>query len=341
MNWTGNGNATLNKTDGDMTFSVDETPYMQVDQSGSEVDFFKGIKLNDPERSIDVNAGQRGKLKYSGSSRLTWGTDKVEVLTDMSVSGELLLSSEDRAINSAFGVAGKLQYGGANRLTWGNNQASSTGIFRIADGTAGGDGSAVVGLLDMNNKVLKNLPEPTQSHHAATKNYVDNPPAAPVPQATPAGIVLFQYRPDLTVSQLQGSHNSFNLTEPDPTTKEFQIRISCYSNGIFYGPPNSTPTIRTLGPTWWQICEFDGAYVIGGMTEQWTFMKQSGGKYYNQLECRSRVTGLESHAFVQGRWYVLQLPAPFPIISYSRDVMLNGPVAFSIPEEEELEDSSE
>ena len=52
---------------------------MQIDRSGTEIDFFKGIKLNDPERSIDVNGGESGKLKVSGRSRLEWGNEKVEI----------------------------------------------------------------------------------------------------------------------------------------------------------------------------------------------------------------------------------------------------------------------
>ena len=86
--------------------------------------------------------------------------------------GGILLNSPDRNINAEFGVPGKLQYHGVTRLQWGNEYASVLGSLNISDGINQA-GTPATGQIDMNNRFIENLANPTDSQHAATKYYVD------------------------------------------------------------------------------------------------------------------------------------------------------------------------
>ena len=91
---------------------------------------------------------------------------------DMEVKGGILLNSPNRNINVEFGNAGKLQYEGGTRLKWGNTIVTAFGKLKIDDGL---DyvGTPITGQIDMNNKFITNLLNPTDPQHAATKYYVD------------------------------------------------------------------------------------------------------------------------------------------------------------------------
>ena len=86
--------------------------------------------------------------------------------------GQILLSSTGRNINVEFGTAGRLQYSGGTRFQWGNEYSTVFGTLNISDGQ-NYLGDSLQGMINMHSNFIKNLPEPTVNHHAATKRYVD------------------------------------------------------------------------------------------------------------------------------------------------------------------------
>ena len=139
---------------------------VEVDQT-YDVLAFPDVNVSDKPSYDYVDQGLDTKVNRTGDTM----TGKLTT-QDLEVRGGLLLNSPTRNINAEFGTAGKLQYAGDTRLAWGYNNVNVKGELNIADGL---DyvGTPITGQINMDNKFIKNLANPTDSQHAATKYYVD------------------------------------------------------------------------------------------------------------------------------------------------------------------------
>ena len=148
----------------------------------AKIDLFDGQKAAETRVDFVINGNtSNNRLRFLSDNNLllTMQGNKVIVShAKHAFSGEaefnkqILLNSPQRNINASFGERGRLQYSTGTRLTWGSSNVIIEGELKIEDGLDY-TGSPVTGVINMNNRKIVNLLDPTAPQDAATKYYVD------------------------------------------------------------------------------------------------------------------------------------------------------------------------
>ena len=194
----GVGNSNLNiKRDNDTKIQITSNYNNQFQKARYNADYGVDSDLEIPHKKyvddailVEHNLGVSADDSLQGQidSNHDWTVEEIDKINSVDylpltggtltgqlkmADGQILLSSTGRNINVEFGTAGRLQYSGGTRFQWGNAYSTIFGTLNINDGQTY-TGDSVQGMIDMHSNFIKNLPEPTLNHHAATKRYVDS-----------------------------------------------------------------------------------------------------------------------------------------------------------------------
>ena len=145
FNWTADAsNATLNKDDGDLNFTVNDEVFIKLDQSAGEVDVNQTLTLTGSEKRINLPQNSDvGELASNNDRRLYWDQNNVGIDVELNLNGFIQLPQA---------------------TAWKMRSRNASGSLRT------------LLALDADGETFHvyNLATPTSGSHGANKAYVDS-----------------------------------------------------------------------------------------------------------------------------------------------------------------------
>ena len=179
---------------------------------------------------------------------------------------------------------------------------------------------------------IYHVPEPTQSHMAASKGYVD--------QQISSGIFtqLWKYCEGKDRSELKAREFTVNFVDGDKD--KIEIYIYPYLNGRWWAPAINTNYTHQIGEAYCTISDWQGACAVGFKALKWWFIQQgydSGGtkRWHNALQGNYyKLAYPDKYRLKDQHWYNLNLPSPFPLVNFPEELHTGEVGAFGIEPEE-------
>lgn len=190
-----------------------------------------------------------------------------------------------------------------------------------------GPDNKLQGNLYMRNNRVREVGDPQGGTDAAHKKYVDEAIKAgqhsDKTYVAPASLVLWKYT---TKHRKDLQSNEWCLE--DKGGGEVNLHCSGWINGKFYFAGNETNYTHEIGNQVVTVSEWNGSNVLQFKASKWWIQQKTvvdgRNKYHNSCTGSYLKWGLEAHPLVEGRYYALNLPPPFPLFYYNEDAMMNG-----------------
>jgi hypothetical protein len=183
--WTSDATSPGLSVDGkNFSVGLEGGSYFALNGFNGTIDVYKGLNLNGSDRSINVPSNSaEGQLQSNNRRRLYWNEDNVGIDVGLEMDAQINMNGGNgrnkivnladptddyHAVNKKY-VDDAISLGGTpvTNLVINDGSTTVTTDFKLL-----GDSKTFIENSG-NNLGLYNLKEPTSSHHAATKNYVD------------------------------------------------------------------------------------------------------------------------------------------------------------------------